>query len=88
MAPPWPLLLTAAAALAAVLLLMAGLAALARRWPALKSAAAVSNALVLRGALRLDQRRCLFLVEADGQRFLILAGGETDAISPLGPHAG
>jgi hypothetical protein len=88
MTPPWTLLLNTGAALAAVLLLMAGVAAVARRWPGLKQGAVASNALKLRGALRLDTRRCLFLVEADGQSFLVLAGGETDCIAPLGPGTG
>jgi hypothetical protein len=88
MTPPWTVLLNAGAALALVLVLMAGLSAVARRWPGLKQRALASDALKLRGALRLDGRRCLFLVEADGQRFLILAGGETDIISPLAPPSG
>jgi flagellar biogenesis protein FliO len=84
MTPPWMLLLNTGAALAGVLLLMAGLAAVGRRWPGLKPPGAASQALALRGALRLDSRRSLYLVEVEGQRFVILAGGETDSLVKLG----
>ncbi len=81
-----PQLLVAALSLAAVLLLIAAIAWLLRRAPGLLPAAAPQCAVLhLRATLRLDPRRRLYLVEAEGHQALVLTGGASETIVPLPP---
>ncbi len=87
-----PQLLVSGLALAAVLLLILLFSWLARRIPALamptmRLKVGSGAALTLRGALALDTRRRLYLVEVEGRHALVLTGGATEAIVCLPPPA-
>ncbi|MBV8616821.1 MAG: FliO/MopB family protein [Acetobacteraceae bacterium] len=74
--------LTAVAALAAVLALIWGAAYLARAWGlgVRRPAGRAGRALCIEDALALDQRRRLVLVRCGERRVLLLTGGGADMV--------
>jgi len=79
MASPFATMLTALAALAAVLGLV-WLASRAARWGGLAPRQTGSRRLVVQDAIALDARRRLTLVRCDDQCVLLLTGGAQDVV--------